>query len=456
MSRRQHAVFVGDQRWRLAVVEGDEADVAVIDFAAEAPLEQRIDALKQQLAAREYEGEPVALVLPSSWCLSARVSTEQLERGGRRRAMGFRLEEHLPISYEDVIADFLDGQGGEALGVCGDRDTLVSLVDAFESADVTVRHICPEAFLAAAYAVETNTDVDGVLMGRSLDEAEGYDLVELQGDKPARWWWLSTDSSAVREHLTDWSAGRERTTRLATMSCNIARLNGSLTGNAIEPVELLDTRSEVAAARQAARLLAGTATPWIELRRDALAAPDRFEVYRKPLIVLIAAAALLLVCISAAAVYRGGRYEALQVQHQADQVAVYRNVTGSGRAPTDVRMALLREQRKLAGLRGQAGDATSRTVIEFDSALLHLHRVLSALPRDLRYRVLDLNIQPNVISLDGEARSHAEADRLSVALRASGQYDVDPPKTQALRERGVRFTFSAKPRAKAADEGGER
>lgn len=79
--------------------------------------------------------------------------------------------------------------------------------------------------------------------------------------------------------------------------------------------------------------------------------------------------------------------------------------------------------------------------------MVHLQRVLGSLPTDLRYRILDLNIQPNRIRLDGQARSHVEAERLAMALRQSGTYEVESPKTEVLKERGVSFLFNAIPRA---------
>jgi hypothetical protein len=58
---------------------------------------------------------------------------------------------------------------------------------------------------------------------------------------------------------------------------------------------------------------------------------------------------------------------------------------------------------------------------------------------------LTLSIKPDVISIDGEARSYADADFIAGSLGKSGTYEVTSPLTRALRDRGVSFKIVAKP-----------
>jgi hypothetical protein len=114
--------------------------------------------------------------------------------------------------------------------------------------------------------------------------------------------------------------------------------------------------------------------------------------------------------------------------------------------PPSIKGRLASEKRRLEGLGGQAaGEALA--AVQPISALTQLRDVLASLPSDVRYRILDLSIEPDLVRLDGQARGHAEADRLAAALRQSGRFDVEPPKTQLLKEGGVSFLFTAKPRA---------
>jgi hypothetical protein len=110
----------------------------------------------------------------------------------------------------------------------------------------------------------------------------------------------------------------------------------------------------------------------------------------------------------------------------------------------------------MAGLGGQgAGDAES-AVPRTPSALVHLREVLKGLPTGLRCRLLELSIQPDEVRLDGQARSHSEAEAIAVAIRQSGLYEVEPPKTETLRDQGVSFAFTAKSIAAPTGPKGDR
>ena len=146
MSEQRHLVFVSDEAWRLGVAPAS----GPVATAADATLEARAAAIKEHLAALGDVGSSVILALPSAWCLSATVSTEGLDRSSRRRAMGFCLEEHLPIAAEDVVADYVTADDGTAMGVCAEFVKLEAIVTALEAVGLRVRHVCPAALLSAA------------------------------------------------------------------------------------------------------------------------------------------------------------------------------------------------------------------------------------------------------------------------------------------------------------------
>src|SRR5439155_6640920 len=63
-----------------------------------------------------------------------------------------------------------------------------------------------------------------------------------------------------------------------------------------------------AALRAAHELLQRGQRPWIELRRDALAARDRLRTHRRALDAVLAAAAVLMLAITAACLIRAAQY----------------------------------------------------------------------------------------------------------------------------------------------------
>ncbi len=446
---RHDILFANDDAWSAVTVCDGDVHVAAVPRNDDASLEAYAAAVRQHLADHGYTGGPVALALPSAWCLCAVIGTDELERGGRRRAMGFRLEEHLPISSEDVVGDYVDTGTGEALGVCAELDRLGAIVRALEAAGVRVRHICPAAILAAAWAAEQYPGVAAVLVcGGGRDEAPAapeYDFVELQNGRPVRWWWLAANDAAVSERLAACAATGDPSPRVAVIGPGDAPHTWDAAGADLEPVSPA-VGGEQAAALRATALLEGSASPWIDLRRDALAPPDPYQVYRRPVGALVAAAAVLLIGLSGVMQWRGRQYAALGRRYVQQQVDVFKEALPNQRVPGSVRNRLVSERRKLADLGGPSAPDSGTQAAAAVSALEHLRRVLASLPKDLRYRILDLNIQPDLIRVDGEALSHVEAERLAVALRDTGLYEVEPPKTQALKDHGVSFLFTAKPR----------
>lgn len=440
-------VIIACPRWRVARVVDGEVEAATIDGEADATVEQRADVAHQRLVDWGYAGGPILLALASSSCLCATIGTDDLERGGRRQAMGYRLEECLPISCEDVIADYVEAGHGQALGVCAETEWLRSIVGAFESVGVPVGPICPLALLAAADVLEQHPDAGGVLIGDG-EVGRAYDLVELRGDRPARWWWHTADHAAVWTGVAGLSTESDRPLRLALLGCPSLVRDDARSIGSIELIETETTGQDTAGTRHAARLLAHGALPWIDLRRGALAAPGRYEVYRRPVLALAAAVVVLLVCASIAMHLHGRQYAALTDELRQEQVAVYRQATPDA-GLVDVHFMERRLQsvkNQLAGLGGRAIGANDPNSLVPASALEHLYDVISGLPQDLRFRILDLDIQPERIIVDGEARSHIEAERIAGALRQTGLFEVDPPKTQSLTgHEGVSFLFSAKP-----------
>lgn len=474
MSSDAYMVSMSEGDWRIASVAvggRGAARVERVEAPAEAGLSGRARAAAAKLREWGAEGRSVVLGVPSSWCLSAVISTDALDRTGRRRAMLYRLEEHLPISAEEVTADFVELGDGEALGVCAQTARLRAVVDELEQAGIRVGPICPTALLAAGRAARMRIDAEAVLLveGRSGDTALGdaggssseqpvCDLVELRQGRPVRWWWFGHDTLAARQRIAGLSSSGERALRVALLGAEGLPRSPEPGGSAtLEVLPIAGVDVDGAAALESAELLSGRTEAWADLRRESLAAPERWGAYRGALIAVSLALALLLSCVIAAAQWRIGQHDRLRRQARADQVEVYQRVMSEagpdGRSGARVRtpsseqvLALLtRERRRLAGLSGQGSDAATAALLAAPSALTRLTDLLAHLPADLRYRILELSIQPELIRVEGEAMSHAQAERLAVSLRGSGLFTVDSPRTQLLGEGGVSFLFTARP-----------
>lgn len=445
-------IFASDSAWRVGTVRDGATSCHPLAVDGEAPASAWAQAARVALVEAGRSPGQTVLALPSSWCLTAAINTEDLERGHRRRAMGFRLEEHLPISAEQVVADYIAYAKDEALGVAIDHDRVEPIVAALEAEGFDVRHICPAAMLATAAATERESALNATVMASKHEDAVIYDLVELDRAKPVRWWWSADDADDIAGHLQQ-IASRAAGPAVAFIGPSEARLAVVRDGVDVswQPVRLDD--ADHAATEMGLKVLAEQAVPLVDLRVDRLAVANRYAVYRRPLLFAAAAVALLILSVCFAAQWRGRSYEQIERSLAQKQVDIFNATMPNQRVPSGgmIKRRLVSEQRKFADLSGQAADGQAGDVALRADALTDLYRVLRALPTDLRFRILDLNFEPDMVRLDGQALSHGEAERIATALRQTGRYDVEPPKTQALKDGGVSFIFTARPRARADD-----
>jgi len=195
----------------------------------------------------------------------------------------------------------------------------------------------------------------------------------------------------------------------------------------------------------AERILADVAGPWVDLRCGAMATGGAGDALRKPLAALAVAAALALLCVCGIFLWRGQSYAAMADQSRRDQVGVFRETLPNQRVPRVGILGRLRSERQRRAVLGGQVDIVTPGSVPRPSALMQLHDVLAGLPNGLRYRVMYLSCQPDLVRMEGEARSYADVDKLAAALRGATAYEVDPAKMQTLKKGGVSFIFTARP-----------
>ncbi len=445
----QFTIFVDDNHWLVAKARQSEVDIAPVDPPQDTDsVEAWAHATRQQMETMGYADQPVVLALPSPWCLTAVIDTDSIERVGRRQAMHYRLEEHLPIAAEQVVADYCEA-ADTAMGVCADLDRVKPIVNALESLGTQVRHVCPVAMLASAEALDHDNSLGAILLSDINGQANGrparYDVIQLDRGKPTRWQWLADDVSDITDHLNP-----DNTDIASIGATTDPQLDNLPDTCRVVPIDNTDRYRS--AAMRSARILAGTASPWVDLRRDGLGVVDRYDTYRKPVLLLAAAVAMLLISACVVMQMRGRHYNTEANNAFQQQVTIYEDLFREEglKAPTVVERALKLKAQNMAGMSGQGAD-TAVTSLQSTSALNRYHAVLAALPTDIRFRITALTIEPDRITIDGEARSYGEAERIAASLRNNTPYDVEPQRTESISAGGVSFTFIATP---ASTEGG--
>jgi hypothetical protein len=203
-----------------------------------------------------------------------------------------------------------------------------------------------------------------------------------------------------------------------------------------------------AALMTAVEILSGRQSPLIELRRDGLGSSDPYRPIRKTLTFFACAAAVFLIALTVGFSYRAYRYDLLASENQDQQTAVFREALPGQPVPAGIRSRLESEHAKMAGLKGEADALPERS-----SALKVLYDVMASMPDGIRYRFRELRFDQRRAVLDGEVRTHGDADGIANGLRKRG-FQVQPPKTQQLSDKGVSLRILAELESKGSAKPG--
>lgn len=432
MHRRAVNVFVNGNSWFVGLAgDGDDALRLDVDLPADATAAEQVQKLLGLM--REHDAAPgiVVLALPSTWCFAASISTAGLLKRQRQQAMLYRLEEKLPLDAEDLAADFLHVSDA-ALGICTRASQLQPLIAALEESGFFVSAICPRVLLTLqALRAAPDTAESAIYL---IQADERVDLLCVQDNVLRRWASVTAELGAValalrREQLD--GNGEVPVVSVGVDAALLAALN--------EPVQRQDTvLPDDAAIRAAAEILVRGGEPPVNLRRGPLAPADPLQQVHKPLSVAAAALAILLLSISGVLLWRAHQFSS-QADHLQDQLrSLFVEAFPNQPPPAAILARLRSEAANLRGLSGTGADLPDRA-----SALDLLHRSLTAMPTNLRYRVLELRLDDQRLYLEGQARSHADVSAIANALRSAAGFDVQPPPTENLTGGGVAFTLVA-------------
>lgn len=431
-------LYVDDLTWRVAFHASDGLTWLDVPCEATASLVQKGEALANLLHEHRAAIANPVLALPSRWCLPACIDTRGLLRRGRRSAMTYRLEEKLPVDAETFVADFIE-HSGQALGIAIEIQPIAEILKALEKHEVAVGTIAPIAMLALEQLqIERRENLGDLVL---LESAHGLDAILLSQDHPTGWHHVPAAPEALRRELNHLT--RDCSQPLGTSSVGLTADNQQI-AQQHSGVDLLHEHStdpaELAGQRAHAIAVGGEAS-MVNLRRDALAQPNRLQQVKRPLGAAAIALAILLFAIGGTAYWRSIQHEQLAEHLEAEQVALFQENFPNQETPAAILARLRSELHQQQGLRGPADDSENQA-LDTTSALTLLYRVLENLPADLRYRVLELRLDAQDLYLDGQARGHGDAEQIAAGLREPDLWEIRPPRTEQLRDRGVSFTLT--------------
>src|SRR3954462_6399619 len=127
MAKKNFILFASDTAWHAGAGES----LVEIPLSTGATSDQIASAAADALKKMGYGASPLALAIPSNWCLCASIDGGDLPKSDYHSLL-YRLEEKLPWPAEAITADFIRHENS-ALGVCIKTDKLRPLIDALES-----------------------------------------------------------------------------------------------------------------------------------------------------------------------------------------------------------------------------------------------------------------------------------------------------------------------------------
>ena len=441
MSRYRWTLLQRAQRWH--VVRSDGAQTELLETPA-LPKDSTPAAWAEALAAvldgGGYDGGGVLIAIDSADCLAVSAGINDADLRHERSAVIFEIERYFPLAAEEFTADYIRHKDS-VFAVVVETAPLHALIEALEAKGVFIQSCVPFALAVAQFLIERLAGVEQ--RDRDHDYAilwDGGDYVEcvfLAQKGVEAWYRLGKEPPVILQTLAAHccKTGRPAVVRTCGIELPTAALSASHPALAFEavagdwgagPQPEFPPFSQRAIAVAAEEVLSGKTVASIELLRDALATTDRYRLLRRPVQYVILGFVALMVVLSSVFLVRSRQYSRIADDYQARQTEVFRKALPNQNLTTGFRRRLESEYRQLAGLKGNTAELPRRA-----SLLTALYRLLNSLPKNLRFRLLEIRLEQEQISLDGQVRTHGDADTIAAALRQGG-FVVESPSSQQL------------------------
>jgi len=431
MRKVRYLLFDEFNEWNVVDVDSPES-IQKLGVSIDAHAEETAAALKEIVGTQQKT--EIFLALSAESCLVAEIEFPQQRRRRSMPEMLYALEAQLPTSGEDLVADFLGGQS-RFLGIAVDFGWLEALPPALERQGLPVHGVSPMALLALQTfpASPSESDFNAILWQHN----QSIEAFLFEGAQLREWTHINASDVAIDRQLAYWKYqhGTSVSVTPRDVTADLQELARSQADHNLQETEQLPYIES--ACLTVDRVLRGKADPWIDLCRGPLASKQKIYSWSRPL--QFAITGMLMLLATWAVIMYQGQAEYRAIVQQADQNLrdLFEETMPDQPMPVGVRARLKSELLKLAGATGDD------SIPQVDSVPPVLANLLRSLPKDIRYRLVDIRItEGRRVVLSGEVRSHGDVDSIAAHLRRGG-FRVDQPQSQAMSRGGVSFSLDA-------------
>jgi type II secretion system protein L len=374
-----------------------------------------------QLAQQADIKNPVCILAPDSEsCFFATLSPSDDVDLRDRTALTFELEDHLPIDAESMVADFAvvpsNSPTKTVSAIAIEIQRWNEIVEAIESAGLTVRSIVPRAVLAASALAEIAAVDDGAEL---LLVDEGHcDCVTLSKRIIRSWKHLAINAESLRRRrlLDDVGEG-------LVVVAGASPSQQPLIRKVFPDSRIVDQEIDELVVQGARMLLAARSSRSFDLRRGALGPSDPLRAIGKQIRWAAVAVSLFLLALSIGGWWRTHRIEQQIANVRSEQDALFRQSFPDAKIPAALLKRVRSEHMKVLGSRGESSQ------VDIPVSAPHvLRQLIAALPADVRFRFKSISVLDGRVDLDLQVRSPVDAGTLAASLSAAG-FEVKPPGT---------------------------
>lgn len=419
---KPRVAFQTDEALRFAELESDCHDIEVA-----------ANEIEHILRADGYAGGGAMLALPSRLCLAVALPPAITIDSLDHQALAYALEPLLPLAAEELTVAPV-GQG--RLCIATATDSIRPIIDALESRGIIVQSVCPAALLAVQGYMSNEDREHSFLLLWQTDHA--VECFWIASGNVECWWQVTATEVALIGAIGMLSLGQCEPLHVKTAHMSDMLLERMQQWASVEQPMAASVGMAEAAAGFAFGILAGAASPWVELRSGPLSPKDRYRLVRGPLKAALVCAAILFTSTIAAMLVRGYRYRDEAQRFHLQQEEVFRAALPGQGIPPGIVSRLRSETSKLRAATGGLPSSSKAPASSLDA----LPRLLAALPADMKYRLSDIRLDGRQLNVDGETLSHGDADRIAVCLRAAG-FEVEPPRSQQRADESIAVHWSA-------------